>query len=904
MRPGRRDPLSAADSPAMSRGRVRKHFRTPTADPPPQDFFNGLLAADVEGEPENPSSEGRRRVSMRSLRPLGWIVLGITGLAGQAHAHHPHDPIDWLCLSPSHADDETALVASVGSINLFLMSENAGHSWRNSRNGLRGKRIFGAAMASDWTTSGTAYAVTGGAGLQRTTDRGMTWHTVSVPRDLRFVQVLPKTADDSQQLFYGGHHLLFWSDDGGVTDRRVFESPRGSKILAVAVAPDFASSGIVMVGTDTGSVHWSTNRGASWSMTQLDGSIRDIEIAAEDTQGRLVWVATHGAGVYRSTDGGQSFRPSNSGLSDSDVNDLAVAPSFPACAEVFATTRDDGLFHSVDGGKNWNRTSLRVPKTFQTDNHYRLVRLPAAYPEDPRVYCATFEGLFVSDNRSRDWRKSHINPTRMGRKVAVSPDYGSDNTVFTSGYGMQLLVSYDQGKEWELRCTDIFALSGYALAVSPEFPRDQLIMLGVDRGLRRSTDGGLTWEQHELEPHTLRSKQSSYEVRHIVYSPQFRRDRTVFAVSKGGIFQSRNGGESWESSPPIAPFAARLALSPNFPEDPLMIVAGNAIHRSTRGGQQWESASYTGPVADIACAPDLRKTKEVFAIASGGEFLKSTDRGASWSIQNSAFQGHSPSGMLISPAFEKDGTIFVTTHGGGLYVSRNRGKKFTRVSAGRTPIDHGVSSAISPNFANDRTLFVGNFAGTWKSTDAGKSWELITHVELYDDGRQPWVRTGPRWTKAPVPHCLSRGVSVGRSQGQAITLPFTGSAVTLFGTRGPDHGLARIFVDNTFTAEVDCYAAELETQSVLFETDLDWGHHTLAIKVSGRKNPASSGTMIGIDGALVDYRGPDEVPVFASVTEPMKSPRSGFVSSLRWLIAPVLGLIVLQVLLTQGRKSA
>jgi Bacterial Ig domain len=80
------------------------------------------------------------------------------------------------------------------------------------------------------------------------------------------------------------------------------------------------------------------------------------------------------------------------------------------------------------------------------------------------------------------------------------------------------------------------------------------------------------------------------------------------------------------------------------------------------------------------------------------------------------------------------------------------------------------------------------------------------------------------------------------------TVTFTGTAAAWIGFRGPQAGVAQVFVDGTHAATVDAFAATEELHAVLFEvTGLADAQHTLTIEVTGEQNPAAIGNYVVID---------------------------------------------------------
>ena len=95
---------------------------------------------------------------------------------------------------------------------------------------------------------------------------------------------------------------------------------------------------------------------------------------------------------------------------------------------------------------------------------------------------------------------------------------------------------------------------------------------------------------------------------------------------------------------------------------------------------------------------------------------------------------------------------------------------------------------------------------------------------------------------------------------------FTGSAVSWLGLRAPYTGIARVYLDGTLVETVDTYAAIEEVRAVLFaRTGLTDTPHTLAIEVTGERNPASIANWIFVDA--FDITLPPVLPTVSRVQQ-------------------------------------
>jgi hypothetical protein len=121
----------------------------------------------------------------------------------------------------------------------------------------------------------------------------------------------------------------------------------------------------------------------------------------------------------------------------------------------------------------------------------------------------------------------------------------------------------------------------------------------------------------------------------------------------------------------------------------------------------------------------------------------------------------------------------------------------------------------------------------------------VSHLQDTD----PDISYGAGWTGGDVSKPWSGGsATVSTTPGAQATLTFDGTAISWIGARGPDTGIARVFLDGVFASEVDTYSQTLKIQGPVFTaTGLADSRHTLTIEVTGGKNGASTGTLIWLD---------------------------------------------------------
>ena len=130
----------------------------------------------------------------------------------------------------------------------------------------------------------------------------------------------------------------------------------------------------------------------------------------------------------------------------------------------------------------------------------------------------------------------------------------------------------------------------------------------------------------------------------------------------------------------------------------------------------------------------------------------------------------------------------------------------------------------------------------------GLAWispQALARVEETD----PSVSYTVGWTQGDTSGTWSGGTAaVSTAPGAQAALTFTGSSVSWIGGRTPQTGIARIFLDGVFVAEVDTYSKTEEIRVPMFAaTGLADASHTFTIEVTGRQNASATGALVIVD---------------------------------------------------------
>ena len=288
--------------------------------------------------------------------------------------------------------------------------------------------------------------------------------------------------------------------------------------------------------------------------------------------------------------------------------------------------------------------------------------------------------------------------------------------------------------------TDIAVSAGraFAVAYSPVLARSVVYV---------SDDKGLTW----TAVRTFNDFVSS-----VAPSPDFARDRTVFAAGSAGVYRSLNGGSSWSTITPASaawitttPTVKQLALSPNYGADRTIILASRVAPRgvfaSTDGGATW--TDWLVDAVDVVMfSPDYALDRALWVVRNDErtfrrDVLVTVNQGDQWDfVRTRSFVP-----QAISPAYAQDSTIIWRDFaGGGIYVSRNGDRLFPAIEKAETAalniweqrasavwLVTGESSVrglvFSPEFARDRMTFALSDQEMLASRDGGAAWQPLCY---------------------------------------------------------------------------------------------------------------------------------------------------------------------------------
>ncbi len=562
---------------------------------------------------------------------------------------------------------------------------------------------------------------------------------------------------------------------------------RGGRSIAASGSPSRPNE--YYFGAVGGGLWKTTDGGLSWNPV-TDGQIKSSSvggIGVSESNPDVVYIGMgetefrgnimQGDGVYKSTDGGKTWKHSGLGGVQA-VARVRVDPMNPdlvyvaAFGKPYAPSRERGIYRSKDGGKNWERVLFRNDSTAAVDL--------SIDPRNPNVLYASLwqayrtpwtsssggagSGLFKSIDGGDTWTELTRNPGMpkgLIGKIGVTASGAAPNRVWAivENDSGGVFRSDDAGATWKrvnyerkLRQRAFYYSRIYA---DPKL-KDRLYVLNVD--FHRSDDGGVTFKNYPA-PHG--------DFHDLWIDPND--NQRMLNSSDGGGSVTINGGKTWTSLAFPTAQAYRVAITKDFPyhvcgaqqDNSTFCVAPVGWEQLT--GQLRSAGDFlydVGGGESGYIAPDPRNPNVFFA-GSQGALLTRYDRsnGQIRDIQvyPRFFSGEPASALperwqwTYPIVFSPIDPNVIYTSSQHLWKTINDGQSWERISPDLTradpstlgfsggPITHdmngpevyGTIFTVAPSFHDINTIWTGSDDGLAQITrDGGKTWKNITPKDL------------------------------------------------------------------------------------------------------------------------------------------------------------------------------
>ncbi|MDR3698618.1 MAG: glycosyl hydrolase [Candidatus Sulfopaludibacter sp.] len=600
---------------------------------------------------------------------------------------------------------------------------------------------------------GTAVFLLAAATYDPSLFSGLQWRSVGPNRGGRSITSSGSSARPLEYYFGATGGGLWKTTDGGISWRPVTDGQiASSSVGAVAVSqsnPDIVYIGMgetelrgnIMQGDG---VYKTTDAGRTWKHMGLENTQAISRIRVNPTNPDIVYVAALGhpyapnpeRGIFRSKDGGATwqkvlYRDDHAGAVDLCLDPHNPDVMFAAIWDVYRTPWSlssggarTGLFKSTDGGDHWTEITRNPGLPAGIDGK---IGVSISGADSSRVYAIVENengGVFVSDDAGATWKLASDNREVRQRAFYYTRIYADPkvkDTVYVLNVGFH--KSTDGGKTYrQLRPPHG---DNHDLWIDPANPLRMIE--SNDGGGTVSNNGGQTWTNEEYPTAQLYHVAVTKDIPYHICGAQ--QDSSTICVSSAGAggrggrggtpTYGAGGGESGYIAPDPknsnifyagsqGALLTRLDRRTNYSKDvqvyPLFFSGESA-------GSLPERWQWTYPIVFSPVNPDILYT-------SSQHLWKTTDEGHTW--------------QKISPDLTRADPKTLGDSGGPITHDQNG------------PEIYGTIYTIAPSRQDVNTIWTGSDDGlVYITRDGGKNWTKITPPGVPDFGRVSLIDASP-----------------------------------------------------------------------------------------------------------------------------------------------------------------
>ena len=416
------------------------------------------------------------------------------------------------------------------------ISHDGGETWQEPP-GLRGQSIRAFVQAP--SEANVLFAGTL-EGVFRSMDSGATWTQISPPgsREIHEIESLAVDPKNSEIVYAGTWHLPWKTTNGGKTWRNIKQGLIvDSDVFSMIIDPERPK--IVYLSACSG-IYKSESAGDLFHKIQgIPTEARRTRVLMQDPMNREIVYAGTTEGLYKTVNGGRSFRRMTG--PDVVVNDVYVDPR--DSKRVLLATDRGGVLASSDGGESFKQSNAGI-----TQRKVEALLVDRGDPQ--RLYAGVvndkrFGGVFVSDDGGANWRQ--IADGLDGRDI-FTLSQTSDGTVLAgTSSGIFALGSGDRGNSADPDPPAKAAagdpdppVASPAGAVSDWAPRNLIANTVMKTVTEKASGMRVNVEKAEKQPPIeLQSRVNALDASGDVW----------LAASSYGLLTSRDKGVSWQGGP-------------------------------------------------------------------------------------------------------------------------------------------------------------------------------------------------------------------------------------------------------------------------------------------------------------------------------------------------------------------
>ena len=501
---------------------------------------------------------------------------------------------------------------------------------------------------------------------------------------------------------------------------------------------------------------------------------RVTAVVGVEGNANLYYVGTADGGVFRTENGGTTWKALFQHQNVASIGALAIDPRNPSV--IWAGTGEanvrndvsfgDGIYKSTDGGRHWKRVGLahtfqisRIVINSHNPNIVLVAAMGSPWANNPN------RGVYRTTNGGKSWTKvlykgpdvgisdMAIDPTNPQIVFAATYRYRRKPWTYSAG-GQQdaIYKSIDSGATWKrLRGHGLPTkpVERIGLAIAASSPNIVYAVIGSNQGvLWRSSDYGESW--------TLVSKNQEIDSRpfyfsHIEVDPK--RPNHVFAISNDLLVSSDGGRTFHKIAKKIHVDYHAMWIDPNGSG---RIIDGNdgGIAISRDNGKRWRFIDNfpIGQFYHVAVSRGIRYQ------VCGGLQDNSSWCGPSWSkdptgiLNRMWYDLNGGDGIYAIPAADNPNLIYNSTQN-GVYQIFDRAteqsrdiepypRDFTGKGVASLPYRFAWEAALAVSPDNPKVIYAGGNV-VFKSVDRGHTWKVISPDLTRDDKAKQGSSGGP-----------------------------------------------------------------------------------------------------------------------------------------------------------------
>jgi len=687
------------------------------------------------------------KLSLSVLIILFVIISTPAAVSGQVNPQ-PYQALRWRSIGPDRGGRVTAVAGVLNDRLVYYMGATGGGVWKTVNAGVTwtpiSDRYFktgsvGSIAVADsdpniiYVGMGEACLranISHGDGVYKSTDAGRSWQNVGLHDSSQIGRVLIDSHDPSLVYVAAIGHPYGANDERGI-----FRTKDGGKTWQK----------ILFINNKTGAAdivadpnHTSTMYATTWQVLRTPWDIYEFG---------------PGSGIYKTTNGGDTWVQLKSGLPKTDMGKIGVAVSPVDSNRIWATIggEDGGIYRSDDAGETWQ---LLNGSFEMHSRQYYYGHIFADPKERDTVYTFVAKDFYKSIDGGKTWGKIQT-PHGDYHDLWIDP---KDNQRMVNGNDGGATITFDGGKSWTSEMNQPTA-QFYTVRADSDFPYhiygaqqdNTTVSISSQAVSSAASRGGLGGPADFTE---VGGGESGYVVPdpqdpNIIYAGAFwglltRYDRRSGSTRNITVWPDMPGGRTGAEMKYRFQWTFPIAISAADPK--AVYVGGNVVFKSTDQGQSWKQISPDltrndkkreggGRLEDIydtvfTIAPSPVEKNTIWAGSDDGLIHLTRDGGTTWSDVT-------PSGVqpwtrinVIEASPRDPGTAYVAANRYQvddfhpyLYRTHDYGKTWSLAVTG-IPVDTFVRT-VRQDPVRSELLYAGTETGVYVSFDDGNQWQSL-----------------------------------------------------------------------------------------------------------------------------------------------------------------------------------